>query len=87
MTHLQAAIGAGLLLILLAAIMVLVVFPSIWIATVIYTVKKARINGKAIDWKMYALATIKGFFWGIMALLLCAGLLYLYLYSVELQLS
>jgi hypothetical protein len=80
--------GLGILLYKLAIILLVVVLPIVWLVTTIRAIRKDKNNGNVLDWKSYANATMKGFSYGILTLLIIAIVLFLLIYFfVDLSIS
>ncbi len=85
---LQAAIGLGMLLYGFAIILLVVVFPIIWLTTITRAIRKSKKNGYPLDWRAYAYAVMMGFYYGFLTILTIAVLVLLLLYFfVDLSIS
>jgi hypothetical protein len=80
--------GLGILLFGLAIILLFVVLPIVWVVSTTRAIRKEKNNGNALDWKVYANATLKGFLYGILTLLIIVILLFILIYFfVDLSIS
>lgn len=85
---LQAAIGLGILMYGLAVFLLVVVFPGIWLVTSFRAIQKAKKNNTELDKRTYASAALKGFLYGILALVVISVFLFIFIYLfVDLTIS
>jgi hypothetical protein len=74
---LQAAMGLGLLLMGLGMVIVLVLFPTVWITTTLRRIASTKKKVHSPDWRAYAFCVLEGFSFGILAVLVSALLIIL----------
>ncbi len=88
MIQLQAAIGLGITLNALALVVLVVIFPLVWIVTTVQAISNRQKAGYSLDWKTYSYAIVRGFVFGLLTVLITASLIYIWaLYFVDLSIS
>lgn len=80
--------GLGIVLYGLAKIVFFIVFPIVWATTTARAIIVDKKNGYALGRREYAYAILKGFVYGVTALLLIALIIFIWLYFfVDLSIS